>query len=89
MKDTGSTQNTETASNLDNWQEAKFREFYDEEYAFLQRRLQKGSVDKAELQAVLDSLYIFDDNNADGRSLVMQLSLSASIAAYEAVIAGL
>lgn len=79
----------EDSKNLEDWQAQKFREFYDEEYTFLQRRLEAGKTDREELQGVLENLYIFDGNNLDGRSLVMQLSISATIAAYEAVIAKL
>lgn len=83
------TQHTITGENLNDWQEKKYAEFYAEEYDFLKRRLAQGVVDVNDLEGVLQSLYIFDDNNLDGRSVVMQLSLSASIAAYEAVIAEL
>ena len=38
------------------------------------------------MQGILDALYILDGNNATGRSIVQQITLSATIAAYEAFI---
>ncbi|MEL3907719.1 MAG: hypothetical protein P1P64_01740 [Treponemataceae bacterium] len=75
--------------NLDEWQTRKYTEFFSEECDFLKRRLERGKTDLADLEGILESLYIFDDNNQDGRSLIMQLSLSASIAAYESIISKL
>lgn len=75
--------------NLDEWQARKYQEFYDEEYEFLHRRLQSGQTNADELQGVLDDLYIFDGNDLSGRSVLMQLSITATISAYEAVIAEL
>ena len=39
-----------------------------------------------DVQGILDSLYVLDGNNAEGRSSVQQIALSATIAAYEAFI---
>lgn len=75
--------------NLDDWQKRKYAEFFSEECAFLKRRLELGMTDIEDMEGILESLYIFDDNNQDGRSLIMHLSLSASIAAYETVISSL
>lgn len=79
----------EEKENLDEWQSRKFSEFYDEEYDFLMRRLKANQTTVDELKGVLESLYIFDGNDLTGRSLIMQLSISATIAAYEAIIAKL
>lgn len=79
----------ENTNNLQDWQDETFRRCYEEEAAFLRRQVDNGKLSCSDLEATLNSLYISDDNNLEGRSLVMQLSLSASIAAYEAVIASL
>ncbi len=79
-------QNTTANENLDSWQEKKYAEFYAEEYAFLKRRVSQGAVNANDIAGTLQSLYIVDDNNLDGRSLIAQLSISASISAYEAIL---
>ena len=79
-------QNITANENLDSWQEKKYAEFYAEEYTFLKRRVAQGAVNANDIAGTLQSLYIVDDNNLDGRSLIAQLSISASISAYEAIL---
>ncbi|PIE97741.1 MAG: hypothetical protein CR988_06730 [Treponema sp.] len=69
------------------WQDEKFSKCYDEEFSFLCRRMENdSSCTIEELEGILESLYVIDGNNVSGRSSVAQISLSASIAAYEAFI---
>ena len=48
--------------------------------------LSESKVNANDIAGTLQSLYIVDDNNLDGRSLIAQLSISASISAYEAIL---
>lgn len=71
----------------DNWELDKFNEVFDDEIRVLQRR--KESVSDctiSDLEGTLKSLYILEGNNLEGRSRVQEISLSASIAAYEKFI---
>lgn len=69
------------------WEEQKYQSVFDDELRLLYRR---RSFDKNcsldDIQGMLDALYILDGNNAEGRSNVQQISLSATIAAYELFI---
>ena len=69
------------------WEEQKYQMVFEDELRLLQRR---RSFDKNcsldDIQGMLDALYILDGNNAEGRSNVQQIALSATIAAYELFI---
>ena len=69
------------------WQETSYKEAFEDEIRLLaRRRASDPHCTIEDIQGTLDSLYILDGNNAQGRSAVQQLSLSAAIAAYEAFI---
>lgn len=69
------------------WEEKKYREVFDDEMRFLaRRRSADASCTIDDLQGILNSMYVLDGNNAEGRSSVQQIVLSATIAAYEAFI---
>ena len=69
------------------WEEKKYQEVFDDETRLLfRRRASEAHCTIDDIQGILDSLYIFDGNNAVGRSSVQQLAISATIAAYEAFI---
>jgi len=69
------------------WEETKYQEvFEDETRLLIRRRTSDSSCTIDDIQGILDSLYVLDGNNAQGRSSVQQITLSATIAAYEAFI---
>ena len=69
------------------WEETKYQEvFEDETRLLIRRRTSDSSCTIDDIRGILDSLYVLDGNNAEGRSSVQQITLSATIAAYEAFI---
>lgn len=69
------------------WEDDKFNEVFEDEIRLLERRFENDSSCTIEdLQGILNSLYIIEGNNIQGRSRVNEISLSASIAAYESFI---
>ncbi len=69
------------------WEDEKFKEVFDDEIRVLNRRiLNDKNCTLEDIQGTLDSLYILEGNNMSGRSKVNEISLSASIAAYEQFI---
>ncbi len=69
------------------WEAEKFKEVFEDELRVLNRRIQHNrNCTLQDIQGTLDSLYILEGNNLSGRSKVHEISLSASIAAYEQFI---
>ncbi len=69
------------------WEDKKYKESFDDEIRLLtRRRAADPDCTIEDLEGILNSLYILDGNNGEGRSNVQQISLSASIAAYESFI---
>jgi hypothetical protein len=69
----------------DSWEEDKFSEVFEDELRLLNRRFEsKTSCSIEELEGILQSLYIMEGQNLEGK--VHEISLSATIAAYEAFI---
>ncbi|MGP1454698.1 MAG: hypothetical protein ACTTJ7_02920 [Treponema sp.] len=69
------------------WEDRKYKEVFDSEIRLLTRRRTFDSdCTIADVQGILDSLYVLDGNSGLGRSTVEQISLSATIAAYEAFV---
>ncbi len=69
------------------WEDKKYQEVFDDETRLLvRRRAADESCSIDDIQGILDSLYVLDGNNVEGRSSVQQIVLSATIAAYEAFI---
>ena len=72
-------------SELDSWEQDKFTEVFEDEFRLLTRRFKsQASCSIAELEGILQSLYIMEGQNLEGK--VHEISLSATIAAYEAFI---
>lgn len=72
------------------WYENKFDEIFDKVCKGLEWRIQHDNeftIDS--LENALQSLYIHQGNNWDGRGEVTELSIAASIAAHEHVLAEL
>jgi hypothetical protein len=68
------------------WQEDKYRQIFNDELYALENRLKAG-VPLAEIEAVLQHLYILDGADWIGRGEVQDINLAATIAAYECCIA--
>lgn len=69
------------------WETEKFNEAFDDEMRLLtRRRLNDKDCTIDDLEGILNALYVLDGNNIDGRSRVQEISLSASIMAYETFI---
>jgi len=74
----------DTTDNID----AKYRQTYEEELTGLSRRRERDpSCTVRDLEGTLRNLYIMDGNNWEGRSALLQASISATIAAHETFIA--
>ena len=72
-------------SELDSWEQDKFDEVFEDEFRLLNRRFESEvSCSIEELEGILQSLYIMEGQNLEGK--VHEISLAATIAAYEAFI---
>ena len=72
-------------SESDLWEQDKFDEVFEDEFRLLTRRFEsKASCSMEELEGILESLYIMEGRNIEGK--VHEISLAATIAAYEAFI---
>ena len=70
------------------WREIKYAEVFDEEIRGLQRRRNQDPNCKIQdIEGVLKNLYIMDGADWYGRGDVQDVSMSATIAAYEHFIA--
>ena len=79
-------QNTDTIKAMNDWQEDKYSQIFNEELYALEKRLKAGAAIE-ELEAVLQYLYISDGCNWIGRGEVQDITMAATIAAYECCIA--
>ncbi len=69
------------------WEAEKFKEIFEDELRVLNRRVEHDkNCSLEDLQGTLNSLYILEGNNISGRGKANEISLSASIAAYEQFI---
>ena len=72
-------------SESDSWEQDKFSEVFEDEFRLLTRRFEsEASCSMEELEGILESLYIMEGRNIEGK--VHEISLAATIAAYEACI---
>lgn len=72
-------------SESDSWEQDKFDEVFEDEFRLLNRRFESEvSCSIEELEGILQSLYIMEGRNLEGK--VHEISLAATIAAYEAFI---
>lgn len=72
-------------SETDSWEQDKFDEVFEDELRLLNRRFEsKSSCSIEDLEGILQSLYIMEGQNLEGK--VHEISLAATIAAYEAFI---
>ena len=72
-------------SESDLWEQDKFDEVFEDEFRLLNRRFESEvSCSIEELEGILQSLYIMEGQNLEGK--VHEISLAATIAAYEAFI---
>ncbi|MDR2516410.1 MAG: hypothetical protein LBC88_03400 [Spirochaetaceae bacterium] len=70
------------------WREKRYREiFADSVRGIMRRRERDPSFSAADLEGTLASLYIMDGADWGGRGEVQDISLSATIAAHERVLA--
>lgn len=68
----------------ESWEELKYREVFEEELSALEHRRQSDpTCSVSDIEAVLETLYLMDGNNQDGRGNPRQIGLDATIAAYE------
>ena len=66
------------------WRTVEYNKIYNEEMRGLERRrINDKSVTIEELQGILDSLYVIDGNDQDGRGPLGDTTIAAEIAAYE------
>ena len=66
------------------WIDEKYRQVFNEELIGLERRrLNDSSCTIQDVNGILHNLYIMDGNDQGGRGQVQDITLSATIAAYE------
>lgn len=66
------------------WEDAKYQHVFEEELRGLERRRANDpSCTIQDVEGILKNLYIMDGNDLEGRGPVLDVSLSATIAAYE------
>ena len=71
----------------DEWQEVKYKEVFEQETRGLERRLAADPSCKAEdLEAILKNLYIMEGADIGGRGTLQDITIAATIAAYERFI---
>ena len=76
--------------NSTDWQKTTYQETYEKEIVGLRRRLASDpSCDAKDLEGILKSLYIMDGSDWQGRGEVQSITMAATIAAYEDIIAEL
>jgi hypothetical protein len=76
------------ASNDDDWRESLYAKTFDQEALGLERRRSADpSCAAADIEGILRSLYVMDGTDWLGRGEVQDISLAATIAAYEHTIA--
>ncbi|MGP1415824.1 MAG: hypothetical protein ACTTJ6_07895 [Treponema sp.] len=72
-------------SETDSWEQDKFNEVFEDELRLLNRRFESSCFCSIEeLEGILHSLYIMEGQSNEGK--VREISLSATIAAYEAFV---
>ena len=70
------------------WKDVKYEEVFEQELRGLQRRRQSDSLCTVEdIERVLQNLYIMDGADWYGRGEVQDITMAATIAAYEHFIA--
>jgi hypothetical protein len=73
---------------LPEWQDAKYTETFEEELRGLERRrASDANCTPADIEATLKHLYIMDGADWGGRGGVQDMTMAATIAAYERFIA--
>lgn len=69
------------------WQDAKYRETYEQELVGLERRRERDpGFTIAELEAQLAHLYTMDGNDWVGRGLLQDTIMAATLAAHESFL---
>ena len=72
-------------SEIDSWEQDKFNEVFEDELRLLNRRFESNvSCSIEDLEGILQSLYIMEGRNIEGK--VHEIILSATMAAYETFI---
>ncbi|MDR0567662.1 MAG: hypothetical protein LBG87_00450 [Spirochaetaceae bacterium] len=70
------------------WRDVKYREIFEQEVRGLERRKASDpNCGAADLEGVLQHLYLMDGADWAGRGEVQDITMAATIAAYEYVIA--
>jgi len=70
------------------WRNIKYSETFEQELRGLERRVQADpACTVADLEGILKNLYIMEGSDWEGRGDVQDLTMSATIAAYEHFIA--
>jgi len=70
------------------WRDVKYKEIFEQELLGLQRRREADpSCTVKDIEGVLHHIYIMEGADSDGRGEVVDISMSATIAAFEHFIA--
>jgi hypothetical protein len=73
---------------MEDWQQEKFNEIFDNVYATTKyRRFSDSSFTIEDLERLLQTLYVNDGNDQSGRGKVGDIISEATIAAHEQVLA--
>ena len=72
----------------DDWRDRKYSEVFDDTCEYLEQRRQAApAFTREQARRTLETLYVRQGQNWDGRGEVDRLTLAATVAAYEAVLA--
>ena len=75
-------------SNCEEWRDIKYKDVFEQEVRGLMRRKQHDpNCTVEDIKGTLKNLYIMEGANQDGRGVPADIVMSATIAAYEHVIA--
>jgi len=70
------------------WEESLYNKTYNDELRAIENRILHTKCAKADLESTLKSLYITEGSDWIGRGKVQDLTMRATIAAYETAIGG-
>lgn len=73
---------------IDAWKEATYDRIFQENHLALEkRRAAEPSLDRAEIEGILNHLYVQEGNDQGGRGELGDMTVRAAIAAYESFLA--
>jgi hypothetical protein len=72
---------------IEQWKEERYREVYDAVCTQLEKQKAEGKLTKEQLRGLLESAYVNQGNDFAGRGEAMNITIDATVAAYECFLA--